>query len=809
MGRAEDDAVGDATGGAGDDGRGPIEPVVVTWGGSLACAVAGWLLGWSGLRVLRVEPPGEPSPTDLRRRPPLLADGTSAWHRHLCRHVTVLDADAVRASPPPAVVLVDDADADAARDWPEGTIIVHVTSFGAGPYEGWRSSELALWALGGYLAFTGAPDREPLWLSGGQAGLHAGAQAAFAALAALAARPGRDDDGEGPPGGRGGGAVPGQRVVVSELASVLAAHVWLVSSWSSCGQVLCRVPQDLIRAADGLCYVMRISPNDNLFVLIDRPDLAAEDLAGDVVRWNQNLERIFAAVAQWAATRTVAEIVELGQLLRVAVTPVRTTADLLADEQLAARGWWQWDEASGVSLPGPPARIVPGEEPGPASPPTASDHTDWNGTGRHGTGSDGRAERRPLPGATGPLQGLRVVEVTNNWAGPLAGRMLADLGADVIKVEWASRPATRVLFWAGPHQDREPNGHERSLYFSELNRNKRDVVIDLADPVGRDTFLRLIADADVFIENMSARVMPNLGLDWPVLRKVNPRLVMLSMSGYGATGPHRDWVAYGANIETTSGLTSVTGYHDGVLSRTTLFYADPISGLLGAIAVLAGLRRRAQRGTGEWIDLSLNEAGALFTAGALLEQVATGRTPGPRGNDDDRFAPHGVYRCAGTDRWVAIACQDDADWPRLAAVAGLGELAADPALRTLDGRLARRRELDDRLSAWTAGLGQYDVARRLQAVGVSAAPVLANWQILADPHIHASGFYRMVAHPEVGVNPTSSWPWTFSATPAAIRRHAPLFGQDNRQVLAELGLSDAEIDARYAAGITADAPSTG
>ncbi|MCC6438062.1 MAG: CoA transferase [Acidimicrobiales bacterium] len=796
--------MGDAEGRVESGERDPAAPLVVTWGGSLACAMAGWLLGWSGLRVVRVEPPGEPSATDLRRRPPLLADGTSAWHRHLCRHAVPADAATVLAGPPPDVVLVDDG--SPAQDWPDGTVVVRVSSFGPGPYEGWRSSELALWALGGYLAFTGAPDREPLWLSGGQAGLHAGAQAAFAALAALH---GRDHGVAGHGGGAGLAAGGGQHVVVSELASVLAAHVWLVSSWASCGQVLGRVPQDLIRAADGLCYVMRISPNDNLFVLIDRPDLAAEDLAGDVVRWNQNLERIFTAVAEWAATRTVAEIVELGQLLRVAVTPVRTTADLAVDEQLDARRWWQRDGATDLRLPGPPARIVPADHTG-ADPDRTDTDVDRTGTDVRARPAGGDGERRrPLPGATGPLQGVRVVEVTNNWAGPLAGRMLADLGADVIKVEWASRPATRVLFWAGPYQDREPSGHERSLYFSELNRNKRDVVLDLSDPVGRDTFLRLIADADVFIENMSARVMPNLGLDWPVLQSVNPRLVMLSMSGYGATGPHRDWVAYGANIETTSGLTSVTGYRDGVLSRTTLFYADPISGLLGATAILGALRRRDRRGRGEWIDLSLNEAGALFVAGALLEEAATGRTPGPCGNDDERFAPHGVYRCAGTDSWVAIAAQDDGDWLRLAEAAGLAELAADPSLRTLEGRLARRRQLDERLSAWTAGLGQYDVARRLQAVGVSAAPVLANWQILTDPHIHASGFYQPVSHPEVGVNPTSSWPWAFGATPATIRRHAPLFGQDNRQVLGELGLSEAEIDALYATGVTADQPQVG
>ncbi|MGE0730293.1 MAG: CoA transferase [Acidimicrobiia bacterium] len=755
-------------------------PVVLTVGGSLACAVAGSLLSWSGMRVVRVEPAGG---SPLAHRPPLLPDGTSAWYRYLCRDIEVV-APGEEPAAVDIVLLDDDTAHRAGASWPPETIVIEVASFGPGPYEGWRPSELALWALGGYLAFTGAPDREPVWLSGGQAALHAGGQAAFAALAALR--------------GRDTGDAPGQRVVVSELASVLSAHVWLVSSWSSCGQVLGRVPQDLITAADGLCYVMRITPNANLFVLIDRPDLAEEDLAGDVVRWNQNLDRIFEAVAAWARHHTVAEIVELGQLLRVAVTPVRTAADLAADEQLAARGWWAHDPDSGLRMPGPPARIVP------ASPDEHRSPDEAGSTIPYGTS---RPPRQPLPGATGPLQGLRVLEVTNNWAGPLAARMLADLGADVVKVEWADRPATRALFWAGPHQDREPDGHERSLYFAELNRNKRDVVIDLSAPRGRDTFLRLVADADVFIENMSARVMPNLGLDWPSLQLVNPGLVMLSMSGYGATGPDRDWVAYGANIETTSGLTSVTGYRDGVLSRTTLFYADPISGLLGATAVLAALRRRDRTGRGEWIDLSLNEAGATFVAGALLEHAATGVVPGPQGNDDQRFAPHGVYRCAGTDRWVAIACQDDGDWARLCAVAGLEDLAADAALATLAGRWQRRRELDERLGAWTAGLGQYEVARRLQAVGVSAAPVLANWQVLTDPHVHASAFYRWVEHPDVGVNPTSSWPWHFAATPATIRRHAPRFAQDNRQVLREAGLSDAEIEGLYADAITADRPS--
>ncbi|MFV0257888.1 MAG: CoA transferase [Acidimicrobiales bacterium] len=756
--------------------------VVVTWSPSLAAAVAAKLLADNGARVARVEPPGG---SELSRRPPLTPDGTSAWFRYLCRSATVVGAEELPGwAAAPDVALVDAAH-PAPPGLPDSTVVVELTTYGPGPYESWRASELTTWALGGYLSFTGAPDREPLWLPGGQAAQHTGSQAAFAALAALHARD-RGISGA-PPTGRG------QRVTVNELASVLTAHSWLASSWAACGLVLPRVPSDLIQAADGWCYVMRIVPNEELLMMTEQSDLIGEGITEDIVAWNDNIDRIFAGVAAWAATRTVAEIVELGQALRVAVTPVMTAAELADDPQLAARDWWQHDEPTGLRLPGPAYRTVPAEagDAGPAPDPRTLRT---------------RPDPQPLAGATGPLTGLRVVEVTNNWAGPVAARMFADLGADVIKVEWADRPATRALFWAGPFQDREPDGHERAMYFHELNRNKRDVVLDLSDPAGRDVFLDLIATADVFIENMSARVMPNLELDWPVLQRVNPRLVMVSMSGYGATGPKRDWVAYGSNIETTSGLTSVTGYPDGVLSRTTLFYADPVSGQLGAMAALAALRRTAERGTGEWIDLSLNEAGAGFVAEALLHQAATGTTPGPRANDDPRFAPHGVYRCAGTDNWVAIAVQDDDDWRRLCDEAGFDDLAADPALATLAGRWERRRELDARIGAWTAPLGQYPVARRLQAVGVAAAPVLANWQILADPHVHHLGFFAPIEHPEVGVYPTPTWPWAFAETPAALRRHAPLFAQDNRQILAEIGLDPAAVDALYAAGVTANEP---
>ena len=229
---------------------------------------------------------------------------------------------------------------------------------------------------------------------------------------------------------------------------------------------------------------------------------------------------------------------------------------------------------------------------------------------------------------------MRIIEVTTNWAGPVAGRFLADLGADSIKVEWQTRPATRALVWVGPKQDLQRQPHHRAMYFNEMNRNKRGVCIDMAKPEGRDAFLELVKSADIVIENNSARVMANFGLAYDDLKAVNPTIIMVSMSGYGSYGPTRDWVAYGANIETTSSLTSITGYPDGQLSRTTLFYADPVSGNYAAVAMLAALRHRARTGEGQWVDMSLNECGVTFCADALLEYQRTGELRAPMGNRD-------------------------------------------------------------------------------------------------------------------------------------------------------------------------------
>ena len=683
----------------------------------------------------------------------VLADGSSPWHR----------------------VAVETA--------ADRLVLIDLSPFGrSGPYASWQSSDLVTWAMGGYLYFTGAPDREPIWVPGRQAQLHAGAHAAFAALVGLHER---DRSGRG------------QLVEISELEAVLTAHAWLVSSWAACGIQLPRQPGDLIRAADGWVYVMRIVPKDDLFVMIDRPDLLDENLTVDIPTWHSNIPRIFEAVAEWAKDKTVAEIVEFGQLMRIAVTPVLDGDGVLADAQLAARDWWERD--GDMAFPGQPYKLsaTPSSRRGPA--PRLGQHS-----------AELPAQQSVIAtediGRGLPLEGLRIIEVTTNWAGPVAGRFLADLGTDSVKVEWATRPATRALFWVGPTQDMQRQPHHRAMYFNEMNRNKRGVCIDLAQPDGRATFLELVKTADVVIENNSARVMPNLGLGYDDLRAVNPAIIMVSMSGYGAYGPHRDWVAYGANIETTSSLTSITGYPDGQLSRTTLFYADPVSGNYAAIATMAALRHRARTGEGQWVDIALNECGVTFCAEALVERQRTGELRLPMANRDASVAPQGVYRCIGTDNWLAVTVRSTSEWTALANLIGRPDLAADETLHDLAARHARHDELDTAISNWTAGREQYELAHALQAAGIAAGPVLANWQVLADPHIHERALYETVVFPVVGAYPTTTWPWRFSRTPAKLRRPAPLFAEHNRAILGEAGLDEAAIAALYASGTTADEP---
>ncbi len=706
------------------------------------------------------------------------------------------DADLLIESSPAARAEALRLTYDAVASLNPRIVTTSITPFGRwGPYAGWKSAEIVEWAMGGYMYFGGDPEREPVLVPGHQAAFHAGMHGAIGSLAAMQYA-------------RETGL--GQQVEVSHLESMLLAHAWLTVSWTHEGQVMKRTPSSLIRCGDG-GYVSFFAPlrNESFFLLIDRLDLLENpDYATPMARMRKAQE-LTPLLREWCATQKALDVQTKAQELRIAGTYVLNVAEVLAEPQMTARNWFQTFEhprAGRLTYPGFPYILSETACAIERPAPLLGQHT---GEVLQETGPATRAHA-PVAGASDgasalPLAGLKVIELTANWAGPLTGRHLGDLGADVVKVEYATRPATRAGRWPGSFRAKQ--FFNRSGYFNKLNRNKMDVCLDLSMPEARETFLKLVEWADVLIENNSARVMPNLGFGYDALSKVNPRLIMVSMAGFGADGPYRDYVAYGANIELSCGLVSLTGYGPGENANTASFYADPVAGNHGAVAVLAALEYRRRSGRGQFIDMSLNEGAAACFTEAIMDYTMNGVVREPMGCRSLVHAPQGVYACFGEDSWLVLSVGDENEWVALCRVLGRDDLAARPDLVTEGGRRAAHDEIDAAIGAWTKERDHRLAARELQAAGVPAGPVLANWEIVTDPHVHERGFLVYVNHPDAGVLPYPGFGWKLSRTPAQVRRHSPMFAEHNREVLQGIaGLSDAALARLYEIGATADEP---
>lgn len=681
-------------------------------------------------------------------------------------------------------------------------VFTSITPFGlTGPLREWQTEEIVEWALGGYMYFGGDPRRSPLMIPGHQADFHAGMHSAFATLVAVhhARVTGQ-----------------GQEIEVSHWESVLSDHAWLSVLWTHCGAVMQRRGADFLRCTDGWVYIFRGAfYNPNLFILIERPEFIDDPRWNTHPGWITNAVELWPIVEEWTGVRSKHEVVAKAQELKIAATPINTVADLAGSAQLAAREWFSDVEhptAGMVRVPGPPYRLssTPARAAGPA--PLLGQDTEGALSGRLWPESRPatRVDARVPASMTGnpqegPLAGLKVIEVTANWAGPLTGRLFGDLGAEVIKVEIASRPATRVLYYAG----NEPAKYawNRSGYFNKMNRNKLGISLDIAKPSGKQAFLKLIERADIFVENNSPRVVRNLGITYEDLKTVNPGLIMVSESGFGATGPERDYVAFGTNIETSCGLASIIGYGPGEAFRTGSFYADPVAGTHSAVAAIAALLHREKTGAGQWIDLALQESAAAFLGEFLMDYLLNSRVAEPRANRHPRHAPQGCYPCMGDDLWLVICVRSDEEWQRFCATVGHPEWSNEFA--TGEDRHQHHDALDELISGWTREQDHWEAARILQAAGVPAAPVLTNWELVSNQHLFERGFYVPIQHPEAGVFPYPGFPWKFSHTPGAIRMPAPMFAEHSDTVFRELlGLSPQEIEELHAEGAIDTEPVT-
>lgn len=413
------------------------------------------------------------------------------------------------------------------------------------------------------------------------------------------------------------------------------------------------------------------------------------------------------------------------------------------------------------------------------------------------------------------LEGLRVLDVTHVWAGPMCTRLLADMGADVIKVESARRTDTgrgEANPRGGPgstYPDGIPGERpwNRAAHVNERNRSKRDICLDLTHPRGVEAFKRLVANCDVVVESFRSGVMARFGLGYRDLVKVKPDIIMVSLSSQGSTGPESSYGSFGATLEQTAGLASVTGYLGGDPTTSGTFFPDPVVALLSVGTILAAVRQRQTTGRGTYVDLSQREATTSIIGEAIMEYTMNGRALGPIGNRDRVFAPQGVYRCAGDDMWIAISVRSDEEWAALANVIGEPTLAEDPRFADVVARRAHHDDADAIIGAWTATRDAFAVMAALQRVDVPAGVVEQGQHLLEDPHLNARGFWETVTHPEAGTAPFLSRPFQFSKTPGTTRRHAPLLGEHTEEVLREVGgMSDAEIAELAELGVTENNP---
>ncbi len=697
-------------------------------------------------------------------------------------------------------------------------ILTSISPFGrSGPQRDWRGPELVTQAMGGMVYAVGDPDRPPVRVGGGQASCQAAGQAV---LGTLVAHFEREQTGEGR-----WVDTSAQHAVTTTLLSATALpalHGFTPHREGSAVRTSGFRRRILFRATDGFVALTvggGVLSGAMMTALVKwmaeegaAPDFMRER---DWVKWDnayllaagargqEDIDRVSEAVAAFTAARTKAELYAAALGRGLLIAPVDDMADLAVDRQLAARGFFvPVDEPRArrrVTVPGAWAKLslTPLRPPVPA--PRLGEHTaqvleEWG----HSRARPADAAPR-APGGRGPFEGLRVVDFAWVATGPLTGRLLADYGADVIRLESSRRldPGRTLTPWAEGKA-----GPNRSQGFANYNAGKRSMALDLAKPEARDLARRLIATADVVVESFSAGTTGRWGLDWATLSREHPGLIYLSSCQQGQTGPHAHYRGYGSLAAALAGFYSVTGWPDREPAMIYGAYTDFVAHHFASAAVLAALDHRRRTGRGQHIDLSQLESSLHFLAPEILDYTVNGRVARSRGNADPLMAPHGIYPCRSPEgeRWCAIVCEDDAQWHALVEAMGKPEWALDGGFTTAAGRKAEERTLDARLAEWTATQSAGTLAERLQAAGVAAGPAQSSADLHHDGSLVARRAFAWVDHPEMGRTPYETWAFRMGEDVAPQR--APLLGEHTHEVLTQvLRLSPDEIARLVAADV--------
>ena len=775
-----------------------------------------------GADVVLVEPPGG---SPVRMQAPFVADqpglerSLTFWGWNRGKRSVVIDlgtatgrlelrelalrCDVILESGAVAIDLADLRRANPAL------VTVSISAFGStGPKADWPATDLTVLAAGGQLVLTGDSDRPPVRTTLPQAFLHAAGDAARGALMALAER---------------AESGLGQHVDVSAQRSVLFAtqsHVLAAPYGASLFHRMSgghRIGGIDVRMTwpcqDGHVVVMLLfgasfGPYTGRLMAWVHEEGHCDETVRDK-DWRSYGGRLFggkesvegyegikSAVGALCLNHTKDELLQGAIDRRLLIAPIATAADVALSPQLAARDYWDLVDdpklgPSRVRAPGAFVRssALPRRTLGPA--PRLDEHGEtvlshWSQPIAPIIVST--APRRP------PLDGLRVVDITWALSGPATARALSDFGATVVHIESSHRvdAARTVQPFLLDH-----TGSENAAVYLNMNVGKLGLSLNLGCPEGRTVLDDLVAWADVLIESFSPRGRRALGLDYDRLAALKPGLIMMSSCLFGQDGPLESYAGFGGMAAALSGFYDLTGWPDRAPAGPFGAYTDYVSPRFAVCALLAALEHRRRTGQGQYLDFAQAEAAVHFLTPALLDYTVNARVAGRRGNDDPVMAPHGVFPCAGHDRWVAIACRDDADWRTLASIVSRPDLAG------LDEqeRRNRRDALDVVITEWTAPRSPGEVEQTLIAHGVPAHAVQHSPECADDSQLRHQGHFAPVSHAEHGSVIVERSRVVLSDTPARIDRGAPVLGQDTVEVLTRLlGYDEERLGLLFAAG---------
>ncbi len=784
---------------------------------NVAGAYCGRLLAGFGADVIKVEPPGVgdwarrvgPFPQDIAHleksglflhlnagKRSLTLDIERKERRSILRRLAA-NADVIIETYSPGFMASIGLGFDALSVPNPALVMTSITPFGqTGPYRNYKATDFGVFAMSGRMYVHGLLDREPIPYAPDVVWHQAGATAAAATMGALFAS-------------RRQGV--GQQVDASAQESLIANVDSRALFYEYTGVKTSRerwpggIPQGAYPCQDGY-VVMGVGYDVYFRRLCDamgRPDMAQDPRFAESENRSRNAEEFDALFIEWLMQHTKREVFALCQARKVMCAPVLSFRELMDDPQLKARGFFGRVKLPKIGeLPelGPPVKMSETPWRTGSTAPMLGEHTDEI---LRKLGGEEKKVARPkgeMRDASPSLDGFVVVDMSEVWAGPMAASMLGDLGATVIKLESFPRPSlTRLTGQAIGYSGNDPDAPrpwDRSALHNMANRNKLGITLNLKDERGMALFKRLIGKADALLASFTAGTSARLGVDYASIVKMNPKIVMLGMSGWGEEGPYQGYAALGSALDGFTGHHAMRGYADTDDSTTPLIqHTDATAAVTAVYAILAALHYRERTGRGQWIDMSQVETFLHHLGGPFMDFSMNGRNPQKWGNRHPRHAPYGCYPCLGEDQWVVINVTSEEEWRALCVAMGNEGWLDDERFVDEEHRRENHDALDAAIEVWTRQRDKMEAMKLLQKAGVPSLAVLDDEDLYQDPHLAARGFFQEMNHSVAGVHRYPGFLWDLTAVKQPPPRPPNGLGEHNDYVYGEiLGLCATEIE---------------